>query len=125
MKSNKIQKEERIRFVMDLISKGHMTFEIVDICSKEWGVGRRQIEKYLTIVYRFLTTSLKEKDKDKILLEYDRLIHKYEMQGEVRYAMQYRQMRDKIMGLYINKTDITTGGDKLPGAVINIINPNV
>lgn len=124
-KLTKIQKQERIDRILQLIGDGYFTYQIVDICKAEWGVtSRRTIEKYLTQVYSFLKTELNDKDKDRILLEYERLIQKYERSGDAKIAIQYRQMRDKILGLYITKTDVTTNGKDMTPTIINIIKPN-
>lgn len=123
-KLTKVQKQERIDRILQLIGDGYFTYQIVDICKSEWGVtSRRTIEKYLTQVYSFLKTELNEKDKDRILLEYERLIQKYERSGDAKIAIQYRQMRDKILGLYITKTDVTTNGKDMTPTIINIIKP--
>jgi len=120
---NRAQKDERIERVLHLLAMGHHTFQIVNTCSKEWGVTRRTIERYLTQVYSFLKKSMTEKDKDRIILEYNQLILKKEGQGNDKMAALYRERRDKILGLYVTKTDITSGGDKITPTIINIIKP--
>ncbi len=112
-RANKITKEERIQQVSNLISTGYMTYQIVDICKKEWGVTRRSVERYLTICYSFLTKSLKDKDKDKILLEYEMLALKYEKMGNFRMALEYRKQRDKIIGIAIERRDFTSNGETI------------
>lgn len=95
---NKKGKEERIEFILDLIGEGYMTFQIVDKCMKEWKVGRRAIESYLTKVYSFLKTELNSDDKDRILMQYERLARKHE-KNRPDLALKYRQQRDKITGI--------------------------
>jgi hypothetical protein len=98
-KINKICKEQRLDRIMRLIADGYMTYQIVDICGKEWNIGRRAVERYLTIVYSFLKREMNSQDKDNILLEYNALIHKYEKAGDAKIALEYRKHRDKITGV--------------------------
>jgi hypothetical protein len=112
-KANKKTKEERIAKVADLLSFGYPTYQIVDICTKEWNVKRRCVEKYLEWVYSFMTKSLKEKDKDKILLEYEQLALKYEKKGDAKMALEYRKQRDKIIGIAIERRDLTSNGETI------------
>jgi len=121
--TNRIGKEERIRRITELIGDGLFTYQIVDICTKEWGVGRRQVENYLTLVYKFLKTNLTEKDKDMILLEYSRLIQKHE-KSNPKLAFEYRKHRDKIIGLGVDRVDVTSNGKDVGTTIINIIKPN-
>jgi hypothetical protein len=113
IRANKKTKEERIAKVAELLSFGYPTYQIVDICKKEWNVQRRCVEKYLELVYAFMTKSLKEKDKDKILLEYEQLALKYEKLGNAKMALEYRRQRDKIIGISIERRDITTNGESI------------
>ena len=99
--ANRATKEERIARITGLIADGLFTYQIVDICMKEWGVGRRQIENYLTLVYSFLRKNLGEKDKDRILQEYEYLIQKHEKINP-KLAFEYRKHRDKIIGLGVS-----------------------
>lgn len=115
---SKSNKEDRIRRVMDLLGEGRMTYDIVNICQKEWGCGRRAIEKYIQHIYTFLNKSLQEKDKDKILLEYSNLIEKYE-KIDKRLARDYRLQRDKILGISIDRVD-HSGTIDVTGIEINI-----
>jgi hypothetical protein len=112
-RANKVTKQQRVERVLELIAMSYMTFQIVDICKKEWGVNRRSVERYLTICYRFLAKSLKDKDKDKIILEYDVLINKFEKLGNHRMALEYRKQRDKIIGIAVERRDITSNGETL------------
>lgn len=121
---NKATKDERIQKVLKLMADGYMTWQICKICSDEWKVSRRAVERYLTEVYKFLKLSMKEKDKDKILIEYETLISKYELSGDSKMAYLYRVHRDKLTGMLVTKTDITSGGEKLQPAIINIIKPS-
>lgn len=120
--TNKLNKEDRIERVKQLLSLGLMKFEVVDICKKEWQVSTRTVERYLTEVYKFLTKSLKEQDVDMILLEYNSLISKYEKMGDKKMAYSYRLQRDKILGL-TTKMDITSGGEALKSNIIYIERP--
>lgn len=120
--TNKLNKEDRIERVKQLLSLGLMKFEVVDICKKEWQVSTRTVERYLTEVYKFLTKSLKEQDVDMILLEYNSLLSKYEKMGDKKMAYLYRLQRDKILGL-TTKMDITSGGEALKSNIIYIERP--
>ena len=120
--TNKLNKEDRIERVKQLLSLGLMKFEVVDICKKEWQVSARTVERYLTEVYKFLTKSLKEQDVDMILLEYNSLLSKYEKMGDKKMAYLYRLQRDKILGL-TTKMDITSGGEALKSNIIYIERP--
>lgn len=102
---NKIQRLERIDKVGQMIGDGYFTYQIVDFCAKEWGVSSRTAERYIEQVTKFLKKQLNSGDKDKILLEYDRLIQKYEQLGESRIALEYRKHRDKITGLGVDKIE--------------------
>lgn len=115
---------ERINLVVELLAQGLFTYQIVDKCKKDWSVSRRTVERYLTHVYSFLNLSLKEKDKDKILIEYDALIQKNEKMGDKKYAALYRERRDKILGLYNHevKADITSGGKPIDEILFTLIN---
>lgn len=114
MKITKPQRDERIRRIMELIGDNYMTFEIKDICKKEWGISPRTVDRYLKICYDFLQTSLSQKDKDYILLEYDRLITKFDRLGQFKIAQQYRFQRDKILGLGIVKDNININFNEQP-----------
>ncbi len=119
-RSSKVQKEERIERVLALIGDGLMTFQIVNICRKEWNISRRTVERYLSHIYKFLKTELTSSDKDKVLLEYDRLIQKYENKDS-RLARDYRQMRDKITGISKERTDITSNDKTIETIILNKI----
>jgi hypothetical protein len=103
-------KEERIQRVLELIALGYMTFQVVDICTKEWKVCRRTIERYLTIVYEFLRKQAKI-DKDQALAEYESLINREELAGNKDLARKYRLQRDKILQIAVDKVDHKHSGD--------------
>jgi hypothetical protein len=125
VQTNRVGKEARIKRVMDLMTSGYMTFQIIDICKKEWNVtSNRAIERYITYVYNFLKLGLKDIDRERILVEYQGLITKYENMGDYKLAKEYRFQRDKIFGVVVNKTDVTSGGEKLGAVIVYIDKPN-
>lgn len=105
-----IGKDLRVARICELITLGYLTYEIISICSGEWGLSKRTVERYTQQIHQFLAKEVKEKDREMILIEYDRLINKYQLQGNDRYASLYRERRDKIQGLYQQKVDITSDG---------------
>lgn len=102
---NRMKRLERIEKVGEMIGDGYFTYQIVEYCSKEWGVSSRTAERYIQQVTQFLKKQLNSSDKEKILLEYDKLIHKYEKMGNAKIALEYRKHRDKITGLGIDKVE--------------------
>ena len=102
--SCKIDREIRVQRVLDLIALGYKVYQVIDICSKEWGIGRRQIERYLTIVYSFLREQSKI-DREQAVAEYDSLINRSELSGDKELARKYRLQRDKIAQLVVDKVE--------------------
>lgn len=47
MKSDKIEKDKRIRIVQEWILQDHITTDIVNNCVSKWGVSERQAMRYL------------------------------------------------------------------------------
>ena len=107
--TSKTTRDNRIRYITELIANGCMRHEIVSICSKKWKISTPTIDRYLKIVYDFLKTDLNNEDREKILLEYTTLIERYEKK-DPKLAKEYRFQRDKIMGISIERKDITSNG---------------
>lgn len=103
--ANKFTKAERLKLISELLADGKLSYEIYDICKEKWGICERQVRRYLDIVYKYLGEQVKEKDKDKIILEYDRLIAKYEAK-DPKMAYLYRLQRDKILGISSEKINL-------------------
>ncbi len=97
---NKIQKQQRIERIHELLGDGYPTYQIVNICAKEWSVSRRTIERYLTLVYNFLQKQLSQDDVEKLLLKYQRLALKYEKKGDAAMAFKYNDMINKMTSAY-------------------------
>lgn len=101
----KYTSEERVKYVMSLIAKGYLTHQIISDCQKQWGIGQRAIEKYLTKVYALLKNEVSAADKDRVLVEYQALIQQCELSGDKKLAKEYRFQRDKILGLHTQKVE--------------------
>lgn len=124
-KANKSTKEGRLNYISDLIATGYQRYEVVNICAKEWGIKHRQVDRYLKIVYDFFIEQSKlTQNLENILLEYDKLIKKYEKRGDAKMAYQYRVHRDKVAGRLTNKVDVTSNGETIAPISINIIKPD-
>lgn len=106
-------KEKRLEYILSLYAMGYMEFQMVELCMKEWKIKERMARRYLEWVKIFLKQELDKTDKDKFITEYNALIIKYEKLGDAKQAFLYRQHRDKILGLTIERRDITSGGQPL------------
>jgi len=122
-RQTKIGREERINKILELIGQGMYTFQIVDICTKEWGVTRRTIEKYLTHVYSFMSKELTKEDKDKVIMELKEEEKLFKQRGEISAYLKLKDMRLKVSGQYQTKIDHTTNGKDI-GFILNINKPN-
>lgn len=113
-------RELRLKRILDLISEGKLTFQIVDILMGEWQVTRRQIQRYLTVAYKHMAADVKGLDIEHYRIEYKQLILRYENMGEFQIAQKYRDMLNKIEGVYKQRMDVTSNGESI---VFNIIKP--
>ena len=95
---SKVEREQRIERIFELIGDGYLTFEIIQICRKEWGICRRTMDRYFEIVYKYLKDNNKV-ESEKLILQYEKLARKYDKSGKADIAFKYRQQRDKITGL--------------------------
>jgi hypothetical protein len=94
---NKVDRELRIERIFELIGEGYLTFEIVQIMTKEFGICRKTADRYFEIVFKFLKENNKV-DREKVLISYQKLARKHE-KDRPDLALKYRQQIDKITGL--------------------------
>jgi len=120
----KIKKKERLDRILELIGDGYMTYQIVEVCSKEWAIGRRGVERYLTAVYKFLKTELTHQDKELAILELQELERQYKGRGDAKSLLKLKDMRFKIQGFYNHeiKADVTSGGKPIDEILFTLIN---
>lgn len=121
--ADKLTRQKRLKRVRELIGKGMMNYQIEDQLSEEWGLAKRTINRYLQQVYSFLRSNLSQNDKEKILLEYNELIQRYD-DFDTKLALQYRIQRDKILGLITTRMDLTSKGEKITSFNFGNINEN-
>lgn len=109
----KLEKMERANQVLKMLGDGYFTYQIIDVIQKEWSIGPRAAKRYITYCYKFLKTEVNKKDRDSFVVEYETLIQKYERMGNSKMAYLYRVQRDKILGLVVEKRDLTSGGKSI------------
>ena len=118
-KSSKATVAQRVDAVIDLLLAGAMPRDIVRYGSENgWGIGKRQIEKYITAANGLIAESL-EKDRAKLLADHlarrRRLFSKANEAGDYRTALACAQDEAKLCDLYpATKTELTgKGGNPL------------
>jgi hypothetical protein len=68
IKSNKVEIEERILYISQLLIEGKRTKEICRNMSEKWKISRRQVERYINSSYKLWHKEFK--NKTKIILDY-------------------------------------------------------
>lgn len=107
-----IERKERLDFIRNLITHSFSDQRIAEEFAEHYNLCLRQAWRYVRVVRQRFLKEVKEKTLENILDEYNQLIDKYELR-DPKLAKDYRQQRDKILGIIQTKVDITSGGEKL------------
>jgi hypothetical protein len=103
IKSNKVEIEERILYISQLLLEGKRTKEICRNMSEKWNISRRQVERYITSSYKLWHKEFK--NKTKIILDYHLALRMnlyriaYE-QENYRFCLTTLKDVAKLEGLY-------------------------
>jgi len=116
-RANKKVRKERMEQILTMLNKGMYQSEIVYILSEEWKCSERNVEKYITGVYKLIASEWDSNVSENILAKYIHLYNKANERNDIKNAKSILDSIAKINNLG-NKIDITSGGEKLGPAVI-------
>jgi len=116
-RANKKVRKERMEQILTMLNKGMYQSEIVYILSEEWKCSERNVEKYITGVYKLIAKDWDKNVSENILAKYIHLYNKANERNDIKNAKSILDSIAKINNLG-NKIDITSGGEKLGPAVI-------
>lgn len=108
-KTNKLEIEERILYISQLLLEGKRTKEICRIASEKWIISRRQVERYITSSYKLWHKEFK--NKTKIILDYHIALRMnlyriaYEKEN-YRNCLEMLKDLAKLEGLYDKNNDL-------------------
>lgn len=120
-KSTKIEKDKRIRTIMEWLMKGYDSADIIDQCVASWSISSRQAYTYLKFAYEKFS---RHEDR--------RVEHKKYYHLAVRRKL-FRELQEKekahgalaalailkeiavMDGSYVERHDITSGGKAFQG----------
>lgn len=130
-KSDNIEKDKRIRQVMEWILAGHLSSDIVNTCVQQWGITQRQAYKYIRESRARFRALTEDDEKNRLAFHitarmklFKDLIDKKQPDG-ASVALSILKDIAKIEGLYITKVDHTTKGKELPAPGITRQRPAV
>lgn len=115
-------KAERIDRIITMLQSGMYSWEIIGILSTEWNCSERNVYKYMTACYKLLSVHYSKEVVDNILAKYDFLYRRSIANKDDKLAVKILDSISIVKGLRVNKTDITSGGEKMT-TIINIIKP--
>lgn len=114
MKSDKIEVYNRIRIVQEWILKGEITSDIVRNCSVQWGIGKRQSEKYVKKAFELFQEQMNQNQTERIAFHVQARMKLYKKaleQNAYRVCRELLTDMAKLEGFYIKNGKII---DKLP-----------
>ena len=106
--ANRAEINKRLAQVENCIIEGWLTSEIVASGRKDWGLSRRQIENYISHVYkRWARESAKNlcKNLDRAIRARERIIKEARKAGDLRTALAAEDSLAKLLGLFIERVD--------------------
>ena len=122
--ATKAIKAQRINQVVTMLQQGMYRWEIVNQLSKEWQCSERNVERYMEASYKLLSIHYDKDVLENILSKYDMLYKRSINSGDNKLAVRILDSIAIVKGLKVNKSDITSGGEKINPVNINFINPN-
>jgi hypothetical protein len=115
MKATKAEITKRVKEVLDLIVAGAEPYEIVQYSSENgWGVGERQIRKYVTKAYEAIAAAT-EKDRERLInrhIAQRRNLYARALNlGDLRTALAAAKDEAELLDLYVPKKLAHSGPD--------------
>lgn len=114
-------KAKRIQEIIDMLTMGQYKWEIVTKLTKEWQCSERNVEKYMTAAYKLLAVHYDKNVLENILAKYDLLYKRALGRGNDQLAVRILDSISKVKGLYQQKLDITSGGEKITNITLQRI----
>ena len=121
IKSNKIEKEKRVRIVQEWILQDHITTDIVDNCVAKWGISDRQAMRYIKDAdnaFARITEKKLERRLNYHIQRRKKLLR--DMSKDLRNTPEGTRAQQKVLediakleGLYIARIDHTTMGKEI------------
>lgn len=118
-RSDKLEKEKRVRAVQDLMLSGHNSGDIRDTIMVKWSLSERQAYRYITDAYKeFRELTQNEMSERKGWHIQARLKLLKQNTGKPKLQLDILDSLAKLEGVLINKVDHTSGGEKLESVVV-------
>jgi hypothetical protein len=128
-KANNIEKDKRIRQVMEWILAGHLSSDIINTCMQTWNITERQAYKYIRESRSRFRNLTEGEQKERLAFHitarlklFKDLVDKKNPDG-ASVGLSILKDIAKIEGLYINKVDLTSKGKQLPSTPV-VVNNN-
>jgi hypothetical protein len=113
-KSTNQVKYQRLQQIIKMLTEGRYRYEIVSELSNEWNCSIANVDKYIQIAKKTLSSEISKQDKDDFLSKIERLYSDAIKQGDKRVAIRALEVKAKIMGYEaVKQIDITSGGVSL------------
>lgn len=112
----KYKKPDLIREVVEMFSSGQSQYEIINWLKTEGECSISYCYEILRESKPFVIDTLKDISRERLEMtinELEKLKTEAKLQGDRRLALEYQKEINKISGLYKEKVDITTDGEKI------------
>lgn len=107
-KTDAAEVERRITAVYDMIVQGKRRGSIVRFGTEKWGIGERQIEKYIARARAIMVADL-EVERDKLLgqaiAQRNDLYRRSHEKEKYWHCLEIAKDREQLLGLYFNTED--------------------
>lgn len=116
-KSNKLVQEERINQIFNFMLRGYRTGQIIEHGVKNWGIGQRMVEKYITKASEIIKAQAetdREQQYYKALLRYEDLYSKNYAERDFKECRAVQGDLNKITGVLAPVKTEVTGKDGEP-----------